>query len=47
MNLPGSTGGVDDGLAVLADLLPHLRHQIRGEADHEHGAHQSVPHEVA
>ena len=44
VNLPGSTGGVDDGLTVLADLLPHLRHQIRGEADHEHGAHQSAPH---
>ncbi|RIX28677.1 bifunctional molybdenum cofactor biosynthesis protein MoaC/MoaB [Amnibacterium setariae] len=43
VNLPGSTGGVDDGLAVLADLLPHLRHQLRGEADHEHGAHQSTP----
>jgi cyclic pyranopterin monophosphate synthase len=44
VNLPGSTGGVDDGLTVLADLLPHLRHQIRGEADHDHGAHQSAPH---
>jgi cyclic pyranopterin phosphate synthase len=44
VNLPGSTGGVDDGLTVLADLLPHLRHQIRGDADHEHGAHQSEPH---
>jgi cyclic pyranopterin phosphate synthase len=46
VNLPGSTGGVDDGLAVLADLLPHLRHQIRGEADHDRGAHQSAPHEA-
>jgi cyclic pyranopterin phosphate synthase len=44
VNLPGSSGGVDDGLTVLADLLPHLRHQIRGEADHEHGAHQSATH---
>lgn len=44
VNLPGSTGGVDDGLTVLGDLLPHLRHQIRGEADHDHGAHQSTPH---
>lgn len=44
VNLPGSEGGVDDGLAVLADLLPHLRHQVRGEADHVHGAHQSAPH---
>ncbi|MBW4042595.1 MAG: bifunctional molybdenum cofactor biosynthesis protein MoaC/MoaB [Acidobacteria bacterium] len=45
VNLPGSTGGVDDGLAVLTDLLPHLRHQIRGDADHDHGAHQSTPRE--
>lgn len=44
VNLPGSNGGVDDGLTVLAELLPHLRHQIRGDADHEHGAHQSAPH---
>jgi cyclic pyranopterin phosphate synthase len=46
VNLPGSSGGVSDGLTVLADLLPHLRHQIRGEADHDHGAHQSAPHAV-
>lgn len=46
VNLPGSEGGVDDGLTVLADLLPHLRHQLRGEADHAHGAHQSAPHPV-
>ncbi|MEU5209524.1 MogA/MoaB family molybdenum cofactor biosynthesis protein [Streptomyces sp. NPDC020742] len=33
VNLPGSTGGVRDGLAVLTDLLPHAVDQIRGE-DH-------------
>jgi molybdenum cofactor synthesis domain-containing protein len=33
VNLPGSTGGVRDGLAVLADLLPHAVDQIRG-GDH-------------
>ncbi|MFG2139569.1 molybdenum cofactor biosynthesis protein B [Streptomyces sp. NPDC048650] len=33
INLPGSTGGVRDGLAVLADLLPHAVDQIRG-GDH-------------
>ncbi len=44
VNLPGSPGGVDDGLAVLADLLPHLLQQLRGRADHAHGAHQSSPH---
>ena len=47
VNLPGSVGGVDDGLTVLADLLPHLRHQLRGEADHDHGAHQSVPRDAS
>ncbi|MCU1473041.1 molybdenum cofactor biosynthesis protein B, partial [Amnibacterium sp.] len=44
VNLPGSPGGVDDALAVLADLLPHLLQQVRGHADHEHGAHQSTTH---
>ena len=41
VNLPGSPGGVDDALRVLAELLPHLLEQVRGRADHEHGAHQS------
>ncbi|MDY7527453.1 MULTISPECIES: MogA/MoaB family molybdenum cofactor biosynthesis protein [unclassified Cryobacterium] len=33
VNLPGSTGGVRDGLAVLDDVLPHLIDQLRGR-DH-------------
>jgi len=33
VNLPGSTGGVRDGLAVLADLLSHTVDQIKG-GDH-------------
>lgn len=33
VNLPGSRGGVKDGLAVLADVLPHAVDQLRG-GDH-------------
>jgi molybdenum cofactor synthesis domain-containing protein len=33
INLPGSTGGVKDGLAVLGPLLPHIVSQLRG-GDH-------------
>jgi molybdopterin biosynthesis enzyme MoaB len=31
VNLPGSTGGVRDGLAVLNDLVEHAVELIRGE----------------
>ena len=30
VNLPGSTGGVRDGLALLDEVLPHLRDQLHG-----------------
>ncbi len=33
VNLPGSTGGVRDGLAVLGPLLGHILSQLRG-GDH-------------
>jgi molybdenum cofactor synthesis domain-containing protein len=33
VNLPGSRGGVRDGLAVLGPLLPHVVSQLRG-GDH-------------
>jgi len=33
VNLPGSTGGVRDGMAVLRDLLAHVVEQVHG-GDH-------------
>ncbi len=34
VNLPGSVGGVRDGVAVLAPVLEHALAQLRGEGDH-------------
>jgi molybdenum cofactor synthesis domain-containing protein len=36
INLPGSRGGVKDGLAVLADVIPHAVDQLAG-GDHPGG----------
>ncbi|WP_030962962.1 MogA/MoaB family molybdenum cofactor biosynthesis protein [Streptomyces sp. NRRL S-378] len=40
VNLPGSTGGVRDGLTVLSRILPHAVDQIRG-GDHPRPAGSS------
>ena len=34
VNLPGSTGGVRDGVAVLAPVVAHALAQLRGGGDH-------------
>ena len=36
VNLPGSTGGVRDGLHVLADLIPHAVQLLRGTDTDSH-----------
>ncbi|ETA02016.1 molybdenum cofactor biosynthesis protein [Frankia sp. CcI156] len=38
VNLPGSTGGVRDGLGVLAGVVGHAVAQLRGADDHGHPA---------
>ncbi|MFB9428143.1 molybdenum cofactor biosynthesis protein MoaE [Streptoalloteichus tenebrarius] len=42
VNLPGSTGGVKDGLAVLADVLDHAVDQLHG-GDHGRTAPAAAP----
>jgi molybdenum cofactor synthesis domain-containing protein len=37
VTLPGSTGGVSDGLAVLVPLLDHVASQLRGVDHDAHG----------
>ena len=38
VNLPGSTGGVRDGVAVLAPVVDHALAQLRGGGDHTAGS---------
>lgn len=45
MTLPGSTGGVKDGCAVLEPVLSHVLDQLAGNRDHgnhSHGQHSHV-----
>jgi molybdenum cofactor synthesis domain-containing protein len=46
VNLPGSRGGVRDGLAVLHDVLPHAVDQVRG-GDHAREAEPGATGETA
>jgi cyclic pyranopterin phosphate synthase len=38
VNLPGSSGGVRDGIAVLDPIIEHLLDQVAGGGDHENSS---------
>jgi hypothetical protein len=49
INLPGSPGGVRDGLAVLEPLIGHICTQLEGNRDagHEGPGHEGHEHQGA
>nr|WP_237703165.1 MULTISPECIES: MogA/MoaB family molybdenum cofactor biosynthesis protein [Protofrankia] len=47
VNLPGSTGGVADGMAVLAGVVGHAVAQIRGGGEHHHAGSRDGRHDHA
>ncbi|WP_052914910.1 MogA/MoaB family molybdenum cofactor biosynthesis protein [Protofrankia sp. BMG5.30] len=47
VNLPGSTGGVADGMAVLAGVVGHAVAQIRGGGEHHHAGSRDGRHDYA
>lgn len=46
VNLPGSTGGVRDGLRVLDDLIEHAVQLLRGIDTQRHDAPQGAQHDA-
>jgi molybdenum cofactor synthesis domain-containing protein len=44
VNLPGSPGGVRDGMRVLAPVLQHAVAQLHGRPDHHHADHRARHH---
>ncbi|WP_018634739.1 MogA/MoaB family molybdenum cofactor biosynthesis protein [Parafrankia elaeagni] len=44
VNLPGSTGGVRDGIGVLTPVVAHAVAQLRGDTDHAAPSHSGAGH---
>lgn len=47
VNLPGSRGGVKDGMAVIIPLLEHILHQLEGDRDAGHTSPEAPRTEAA